>query len=70
MKITAQDLLRFKVIDGIVREPLGGAHRGPEAVIAAAGEVIAKALGELGSLSPDELRKARYDKFLAIGRSL
>jgi len=70
MKITAQDLLKFKVIDGIVPEPVGGAHRAPEKVIAAAGEVIAKALGELAPLSADELRNARYDKFLAIGRSL
>ncbi len=70
MKITAQDLLKFKVIDGIVSEPLGGAHRAPEKVIEAAGAVIVQALGELGGLSPDELRNARGDKFLAIGRSL
>ncbi len=70
MKITAQDLLKFKVIDGIVAEPLGGAHRAPEQVIRAAGATIVKALGELSSLSSDELRNARGDKFLAIGRSL
>jgi acetyl-CoA carboxylase carboxyl transferase subunit alpha len=70
MKITAQDLLKFKVIDGIVAEPVGGAHRSAETVIDAAGEVIAKALGELAPLSPDELRNARWEKFLAIGRTL
>ena len=70
MKITAQDLLKFKVIDGIVPEPVGGAHRGPEKVIDAAGAVIVKALGELSGLSADELRNARGDKFLAIGRTL
>ena len=70
MKITAQDLLKFKVIDGIVPEPLGGAHRGAEKVMDATGEVIARALGELAPLSADELRNARFDKFLAIGRSL
>ena len=70
MKITAQDLLKFKVIDGIVAEPLGGAHRAPEKVIDAAGAAIAKALGELAPLSADELRNTRWDKFLAIGRTL
>ncbi|MER2607036.1 MAG: acetyl-CoA carboxylase carboxyltransferase subunit alpha [Siculibacillus sp.] len=70
MKITAQDLLRFKIVDGIVPEPVGGAHRAPEKVIAAAGDVVAKALSDLSGLTPDALRNARYDKFLAIGRSL
>ena len=70
MKITAQDLLKFKVIDGIVTEPVGGAHRNAEAVIAAAGDVVAAALADLSSLGPDQLRDARHDKFLAIGRAL
>ncbi|MCE1237236.1 MAG: acetyl-CoA carboxylase carboxyltransferase subunit alpha [Hyphomicrobiales bacterium] len=70
MKITAQDLLKFKVIDGIVSEPVGGAHRNVEEVIAAAGEAIAGALADLAGLSPDQLRDARHEKFLAIGRSL
>ena len=47
MKITAQDLLDLKIIDGIIPEPLGGAHRGAEAVIAATGDLIARTLGEL-----------------------
>jgi acetyl-CoA carboxylase carboxyl transferase subunit alpha len=70
MKITAQDLLKFKVIDGIVGEPVGGAHRESEKVIAAAGDVVAQALADLGEMTPDQLRDARHDKFLAIGRGL
>ena len=50
MKITAQDLLDLKIIDGIIPEPLGGAHRAPEAVIAATGDQIAKALSELAGV--------------------
>lgn len=70
MKITAQDLLKLGVIDRIVGEPVGGAHRDHDAVIAAAGEAIGDALGELSGLSPEALRAARADKFLAIGRKL
>jgi acetyl-CoA carboxylase carboxyl transferase subunit alpha len=70
LRITAQDLLDLKVIDGIVPEPPGGAHRAPEAVIEAVGETIARALGEMHHLQPDELRRQRRDKYLAIGRNL
>jgi acetyl-CoA carboxylase carboxyl transferase subunit alpha len=70
MKITAQDLLKFGVIDGIITEPTGGAHRDRDAAITAAGSAIDAALGELAALSPAEIRKARRDKFLAIGRTL
>ncbi len=70
MKITAQDLLKFKVIDGIVAEPVGGAHRNVETVIAATGDVVAGALADLAGVSPDGLRDMRHDKCLAIGRSL
>ncbi len=70
MRITAQDLLKFKVIDAIVPEPIGGAHRAPADVIAATGQALDKALGDLVKLSPDELRNQRHDKFLAIGRTL
>jgi acetyl-CoA carboxylase carboxyl transferase subunit alpha len=68
MKITAQDLLRFGLIDGIIQEPVGGAHRDPTKAIAATGEAIASALEGLGNLSPDAIREARADKFLAMGR--
>jgi acetyl-CoA carboxylase carboxyl transferase subunit alpha len=70
MRITAQDLLRFGVIDRIIEEPVGGAHREPAQTIAAAGSVIAEALADLDGLTPDEVRRQRREKFLAIGRSL
>src|SRR5215218_9631774 len=70
MKITAQDLLRLGVVDSIVAEPVGGAHRDPKAAIATAGEAIAGALADLGNMGPNELRSHRSDKFLEIGRRL
>ncbi len=70
MKITAQDLFKFGLIDVIVQEPFGGAHRDPAAAISAAGDAIATALEGLGNLSPDGLREARADKFLAMGRKV
>ncbi len=69
MRITAQDLLELKVIEGIIAEPLGGAHRAPEKVIADAGEQIAGAFVEIGGANMD-YREHRREKFLAIGRSL
>ncbi|MEA2936138.1 MAG: acetyl-CoA carboxylase carboxyl transferase subunit alpha [Variibacter sp.] len=70
MKITAQDLAKFSVIDAIVPEPLGGAHRDPVGTIAAAGEAIANAFAGLAGLDAAAVRKQRRDKFLAMGRSL
>jgi acetyl-CoA carboxylase carboxyl transferase subunit alpha len=70
MKITAQDLIRFKVVDGVIAEPLGGAHRAPEAVIDAAGAAIAEAFAGMAGLSREEVRRQRREKFLAIGRVL
>ena len=70
MKITAQDLMRFKVIDQIIPEPVGGAHRAPDAVMALAGDAIERQFSELAGLNREEARRARRDKFLAIGRSL
>ncbi|MGY2051328.1 acetyl-CoA carboxylase carboxyltransferase subunit alpha [Methylobacterium sp. JK268] len=70
MKITAQDLLRLGVIDGIVPEPTGGAHRDPAAAIQAAEEAIAGALAGLDGLDGDALRDQRAQKFLDIGRKL
>ncbi|MDB5706738.1 MAG: acetyl-CoA carboxylase carboxyl transferase subunit alpha [Sphingomonas bacterium] len=68
MKITAQDLQGLGVIDTIVPEPLGGAHRDPALAIANLGDAIDSALGELGNQGPDQLRRGRREKFLAIGR--
>ncbi len=70
MKITAADLSQFGIIDGIITEPVGGAHRDPAAAMAAAGEAVAHALSELRNLDPAEVRRQRRDKFLAIGRGL
>ena len=70
MKITAQDLLRFGIIDSIVSEPAGGAHRDPAATIEATGNAIEAALRDLAPLDREALRAARTDKFLAIGRKL
>ena len=70
MRITAQDLLKFGLIDAIIQEPVGGAHRDAAAAIAATGDAIAAALEGLGNLSPDAVREARADKFLAMGRKL
>jgi len=70
MKITAQDMLRFGVIDSILREPSGGAHRDPQAMIATTGEAIAQAFGELRNLDSEAIRKQRRQKFLDIGRKL
>jgi acetyl-CoA carboxylase carboxyl transferase subunit alpha len=68
MKITAQDLDALKVIDAIIPEPIGGAHREPSAAIARVGAAVAEALDALEKLSPAELRKQRRERFLAIGR--
>jgi acetyl-CoA carboxylase carboxyl transferase subunit alpha len=70
MKITAQDMTRFGVIDAIVGEPAGGAHRDPPATIATTGDAIAQALTSLGNLDRNEVRRHRREKFPALGRSL
>jgi acetyl-CoA carboxylase carboxyl transferase subunit alpha len=70
MKITASDLLALKIIDGIIEEPLGGAHRAPDQVIDRTGEVIAEALDSLGGLDRSEIVRMRREKFLAIGRTI
>jgi acetyl-CoA carboxylase carboxyl transferase subunit alpha len=70
MKITAQDMLRFGVIDTILKEPVGGAHRDSAGMIAATGEAIGQAFDELRGLGPDAIRKQRRQKFLEIGRKL
>jgi acetyl-CoA carboxylase carboxyl transferase subunit alpha len=70
MKITAQDLEQLGVIDVIVKEPVGGAHRDHKAAITSAGDAIAKALSEFDGKSPADIKKQRHDRFLAIGRTL
>ncbi|HEU0081264.1 MAG TPA: acetyl-CoA carboxylase carboxyltransferase subunit alpha [Bradyrhizobium sp.] len=70
MKITAQDLARFGIIDAVLREPSGGAHRDPASMIATTGEAIAQAFDELRNLSAEMVRQQRRQKFLDIGRKL
>ena len=70
MKITAQDLDALGVIDVIVKEPVGGAHRDRVLAIQTAGDAIAKALSEFDGKTPAEIRKMRHDRFLEIGRQL
>lgn len=70
MQITAQDMLRLKIIDNIIAEPIGGAHRHPQAVMTETGHVIAQHLAQLSHFTPDELKKDRWDKFLQMGRTL
>ncbi|MBY0052854.1 acetyl-CoA carboxylase carboxyl transferase subunit alpha [Brevibacillus agri] len=67
MKITAPDLLALGVIDGIIDEPFGGAHRDLIAQATSVKAVISEQLEQLGRLSPDELVQDRYEKFKRIG---
>ena len=70
LRLTAQDLKELDVIDAIIEEPLGGAHRDPAAIIERVGEAIAAALEEYEGMDGEAIRQARRDKFLAIGRTL
>ncbi len=67
MKVTAQDLLGLGVIDRIVKEPVGGAHRAPMVAAANLGQAIEQELGTLDKLSSEQLRTAREERFLQIG---
>ena len=66
-KLTAPDLLAMGLIDGIVAEPLGGAHRDHGAAAAAVGEAVAGALARMDGMPGTELREARRVKFMAMG---
>jgi acetyl-CoA carboxylase carboxyl transferase subunit alpha len=70
MKITAQDLLQLGIIDGIIEEPVGGAHREPGVVMEATAATIREALAGLAGMDRESLRRGRREKFLAIGRNL
>lgn len=67
MKVTAQDLLGLKVIDRIVPEPIGGAHRDPDAAAKALGKAIGEELDKLLKLDAKQLLAMREERFLAIG---
>ena len=68
LRLTAQDLLQLGIIDRIIAEPLGGAHRNPEQIIAAVGDAISSALAEVSMLDKKSLVAARHEKFLAMGQ--
>ena len=70
MKITAQDLEKLKIIDDIIPEPLGGAHRDRSGVIARTGDKIEQVLDEFKGQAPDQVRQQRHDKFMQIGRTI
>lgn len=67
LKITAEDLLDLEVIDGIIKEPLGGAHYDPEFAAKAISDTIVKNIDELSSLSGSQLKEDRYNKFRRMG---
>lgn len=68
LKLTAQDLQELGIIDGIIAEPVGGAHRRREDTIASVAAQIEKALSQMNGWSPDDIKQSRRKKFLAMGR--
>jgi acetyl-CoA carboxylase carboxyl transferase subunit alpha len=70
MKITAQDLLQMGIIDVVISEPVGGAHRDKTAIMRLTGNMVERALREFDGVSGEDIRKARHEKFLAIGRPM
>jgi acetyl-CoA carboxylase carboxyl transferase subunit alpha len=70
LRLTSEDLLRLGVVDEVVKEPLGGAHRDPGAMVATLREVLLRHLRELTELDPDARLDARYRKLRAFGNGL
>jgi len=68
MRLTAEDLKKLEIVDEVIPEPLGGAHRGPEETIKALGEAMGRALDELAPLDAVTLIKRRRQKFLDMGQ--
>ena len=67
LRLTAKDMLKLGVIDAIVQEPLGGAHRDVTAAIDSLGDNVQRQLDDMASLSPDALKADRRAKYIAIG---
>jgi acetyl-CoA carboxylase carboxyl transferase subunit alpha len=67
LKLTSDDLLQFGIVDEVIPEPLGGAHRDPAGVVASVLAAVDRALNVLSDVAPDELRDRRYRKFRRIG---
>ena len=70
MHITAQDLIKLKIVDRIVDEPVGGAHADPDQAIRNVGDAVEEELRALLQLTPEQLRSQRAQRFYDIGRSL
>ncbi|MFA5369930.1 MAG: acetyl-CoA carboxylase carboxyltransferase subunit alpha [Candidatus Omnitrophota bacterium] len=68
LKLTAQDLLNFGIIDNIVPEPVGGAHRNPQLTAENIKRIILDSIKDMSSVSKDDMLKARYEKFRRIGK--
>ena len=69
MKLSAKDLLKLKVIDEIIQEPIGGAHRDKDLILSNVRECLLKNLDYFKELSPEEIMNERKNKFLKIGRN-
>lgn len=67
LKITGDDLLKFKIVDEVIKEPIGGAHYDPELMAANLKESLLRALNEFKDMSPSELKDHRYSKFRELG---
>jgi acetyl-CoA carboxylase carboxyl transferase subunit alpha len=67
LKLTAQDLLSFGIVEEIITEPIGGAHRNPEQAAQLLKAALTRHLNELCAMTPDALRQQRYEKFRRVG---
>ena len=70
LKITAPDLMKFNIIDGDIKEPVGGAHNDYDLMAKNMKETILSALSDLDKMSPEELKNDRYNKFRRMGAYL
>jgi len=68
LRLTAQDLLSLNVVDAVVTEPVGGAHRDTEQILLSLGDAIEEALSSYDGMDADKIRLERREKFLAMGR--
>ena len=67
LKITGNDLLQYGIVDEVIKEPVGGAHYDPEAMAKELKKSLLNALNEYKNMTPEELKKDRYDKFRRMG---
>ena len=66
MNLTANDLLRLKIIDGVVEEPVGGAHKDYDTAAKYLADAVEKALDEFKTWTPKQLREQRYEHFRSV----